>query len=344
MVGKYTKDSKIVNSTFDTRYINLSTSKSIDTIGKKPLLKIGRYLKILILLVKNLFVFNPSIVYMTITAKGVGFYKDFPLVIFTKLFRKTLVLHYHNKGVSLNQNKIIDNLLYKILFKNTKVILLSERLCYDVKKYVKKNNLFYCPNGIPFNDISSITLEHKVPQILFLSNLIESKGVFILLDALKILKKRGVCFFCNLVGGEGDISNLILKDKLSKLELTDVVKYHGKKYDNDKSDLFNQADLFVFPTFYHNECFPLVILEAMMYGLPVISSNEGAIPDIVKHNETGFIVEKQNPIKLAEKIEWLISNPRLAKKMGENGQTQFHKKYTIKKFENRLTDILNDIQ
>ena len=202
MVGKYTKDSKIVNSTFDTRYINLSTSKSIDTIGKKPLLKIGRYLKILILLVKNLFVFNPSIVYMTITAKGVGFYKDFPLVIFTKLFRKTLVLHYHNKGVSLNQNKIIDNLLYKILFKNTKVILLSERLCYDVKKYVKKNNLFYCPNGIPFNDISSITLEHKVPQILFLSNLIESKGVFVLLDALKILKKRGVCFFCNLVGGD----------------------------------------------------------------------------------------------------------------------------------------------
>ena len=155
MVGKYTKDSKIVNSTFDTRYINLSTSKSIDTIGKKPLLKIGRYLKILILLVKNLFVFNPSIVYMTITAKGVGFYKDFPLVIFTKLFRKTLVLHYHNKGVSLNQNKIIDNLLYKILFKN-KVILLSERLCYDVKKYVKRTICFIVPME-SFNDISSIT-------------------------------------------------------------------------------------------------------------------------------------------------------------------------------------------
>lgn len=342
MVGQYIKDSVVINKSFETNFINLSTSKTVDEIGKNPLLKIIRYLKILMSFVKNIVVFKPATVYLAITASGLGFYKDLPLALLTKLFRKKLVLHYHNKGVFFNQNKILDNVLYKLLFRNTSVILLSERLYPDVKKYVKKKDVFYCPNGIPVvNNAESSIIENEVPQILFLSNLIETKGVFVLLDALKILKKKGVCFFCNLVGGEGDISSHILNDKINKLELTDVVKYHGEKYGDDKLNLLNQSDLFVFPTFY--ETFGLVNLEAMMFELPIISTNEGAIPDIVKHNETGFIVEKQNPTQLAEKMEWLINNPKLAKKMGKEGQNQFYKKYTLEKFETRLTVILKQI-
>jgi glycosyltransferase involved in cell wall biosynthesis len=230
------------------------------------------------------------------------------------------------------------------LFKSSKVILLSENLHKDISKYVAKKDVFFCPNGAPvIDDTAPITIENETPQILFLSNLIESKGVFVLLEALRILKQKGVCFFCNLVGGEGDISNHILSDKVNKLELTDVIKYHGKKYGRDKLNLFNQADLFVFPTFYHNECFPLVLLEAMMCGLPVISTNEGGISDIVKHNKTGFIVEKQNPTQLAEKMEWLIKNPQLAKKMGKEGQNQYNKKFTLERFENRFVEILNSV-
>ena len=185
--------------------------------------------------------------------------------------------------------------------------------------------------------------KNDVPQILFLSNLIKSKGVFILLEALKLLKKKGVQFYCNLVGGEGDITNQNLLDKINKLDLADAIKYHGKKYDVNKFHLFNQADIFVFPTFYHNETFGLVNLEAMMFGLPIISTNEGGIPDIVKHNETGFIIEKENPMQLAEKLEVLINNPKLGKKLGKEGQIQFNKKYTLEKFETKFTDILKQI-
>ena len=346
VVGQYIKDSKVVNNAFDTRFINLSTSLTIDEIGKKPIRKITRYIKILSKVIVSLIFYNPKVVYLAITSKGPGFYKDLPIALLVKLFGKKLVLHYHSKGVSNYQHKIIDHWLYKILFKNSKVILLSENLFEDISKYVSKKDVYYCPNGIPVVEYSNnnLSLQDKsTPQLLFLSNLIESKGVNILLEALELLKDEGVVFHCNLVGGEGDISLNQLNFKIQSLELEKYVSYLGEKYDQEKYEIFNSSYCFIFPTYYHNETFGLVNLEAMMFELPVISTNEGGISDIVKHNETGFIVEKKNPVALFESIKQLIQNPELAKRMGKKGRVRFLELYTLEVFEKRLKYILNQI-
>lgn len=344
MVGQYIKDSKLVENAFDTKFVNLSTSLTIEEIGKNPIIKIARYFKIIFKIVSALISFRPNTVYLAITAKGIGFYKDLPIALLVKLFGNKLVLHYHNKGVSNYQHRPIDHSLYKILFKSSKVILLSENLFKDISKYVSKKDVYYCPNGIPIIEYSknkNSFLNDSIPQLLFLSNLIESKGVYILLEALELLKNEGVVFHCKLVGGEGDITVNQLNYVIENLKLENYVTYLGKKYNEEKWNVFNSSDAFVFPS--HNECFPLVNLEAMMFGLPVISTNEGGIPDAVKHNETGFIVEKKNPIALAESIKQLIKDPKLAKQMGIRGRARFLEQYTIEVFENRLVEILNQI-
>ena len=345
MIGKYIKDSYAINSVFKSTYINLSTSKTINEIGKNPLIKIIKYLNILFKVIFGLLKFNPDIVYLAITAKGLGFYKDFPIAMLAKLSGKKLILHYHNKGVILRQHKLLDHMLYRILFKNTKVILLSELLYEDVAKYVKKENVFFCPNGIPAPNIVEEILPkiNKVPQLLFLSNLIKSKGVFVLLKALKALNDKGIAFHCNIVGGEGDISLIKLNHKINDLNLKNCVTYLGKKYGDDKYKIFQSSDIFVLPTFYHNECFPLVILEAMFHSLGVISTYEGAIPEIIDDNETGYLVEKQDSVDLANKIQQLIENPSLRKSMGEKGRRKFEKKYTLCHFEQNMTKILTKI-
>jgi glycosyltransferase involved in cell wall biosynthesis len=345
MVGKYINDSKIINACFDSRHINLSTSKTVDEIGKNPFIKIKRYFKVLLKVIINLINHNPEIVYLAITAKGIGFYKDFPIAMLAKLFGKKLVLHYHNKGVCLNQHNLFDHILYRILFKNTKVILLSECFYEDVAKYVNKKDVFFCPNGIPVSNFTEEILPktNEVPQLLFLSNLIKSKGVFILLEALKVLNEKGIVFHCNFIGGEGDISSKELNQKINDLNLKNSVTYHGKQFGYDKYKLYNKSDVFVLPTFYHNECFPLVILEAMMHGLAVISSYEGAIAEIIDDNETGYLVKKQDSVVLANKIQQLIENPSLRKSMGEKGKKKFEKKYTLFHFEQNMTEILTKI-
>lgn len=345
MVGKYIKESLPINETFDTRYINLGTSTKVDQIGKGGFLKIVKYINIILKTAYNIIFHRPQLAYIAMTAKGGAFYKDVLIAFLLKIFHIKLVIHFHNKGVAVNQEKKLDHYLYRKVFKNTKVILLSKYLYADVKKYVAKKDVFYCPNGIPEMPVELIDRTHKkgTVQLLFLSNLIESKGVFVLLEALYTLHKKNVDFYCNFIGGEGDISALIFQKKVEELGLTNKVSYLGKKYGVDKNEYFLNADIFIFPTFYHNETFGLVNLEAMQYALPVISTFEGGIPEVVVNENTGFLVNQKNVIDLSKKIEALINNKDLRIKMGENGRNRFKEKFTIEIFENCLTNILHQI-
>ncbi|MDO1513695.1 glycosyltransferase [Maribacter confluentis] len=344
IVGKFIKENKRINSEFATSYVNLGTSNSIDEIGKGGFRKILLYTKILISILKQLIFNRPDLVYLAITAKGIAFYKDFIVVFLIKLFRVNLVLHFHNKGVSNYQHKFIDHLLYKLTFKNTSVILLSEHLYYDVKKYVEPENVYYCPNGIPnmkvFHHTPKDEQNFEVIHLLFLSNLIKSKGVFTVLEACKLLKAKGLKFDCTFIGGEGDIDKSNFNKELIRLGIEDIVKYEGKKYGEEKEQAFSKADIFVFPTFYHNECFPLVLLEAMQYSLPIISTFEGGIPSIVLDNENGYLVNKNDINSLIVNLSKLILNSTIRLEFGKKGRELYEEKYTLKIFEDNLTEIL----
>ena len=345
MVGQFIKDSAIINNSFKTDYIDLGTSKTIDEIGKNPLGKVLRYLSIIYQTLKQLLVNKPDLIYLAMTAKGFGFYKDAVIVLLVKCFRLPLVLHFHNKGVHTRQEKRFDNFLYQKVFKNTKVILLSKHLYYDVKKYVDEEDIYYCPNGIPpiNQDLVIKRQKNETPKLLFLSNLIASKGVIILLEALQILNKKGIDFTCNFVGGEGDVTKEIFTEKLKELQLVNQVFYLGKKYNSDKTAIFNTSDIFVLPTFYHNECFPLVLLEASQFGLPMVTTFEGAIPEIVKDGVNGFLVEQQNVVDLANKLEILINDFPLRNRLGVAAKEKYEESYTLKVFEKNMFNILNSI-
>ena len=99
----------------------------------------------------------------------------------------------------------------------------------------------------------------------------------------------------------------------------------------------------LFPTFYHNECFPLVLLEAMEHGLPCISTTEGGIPGIVDDGKTGFLVPKHDVAVLADKILLLLNDSVLRSNMGKVGREKFEKEFTLEVFEKRMTWILEHI-
>ena len=342
MMGKYIQESELINSSFDCFCINLATAGSLSDIGHISLKKLLKYFFLLKHISNVVREIRPELVYITPNAGRKAFFKDFIVVQMLKSMGCKVIAHYHNKGVSAYQSKWVYNFFYKRFFSNLKVILLAENLYKDMAKYVKREDVYICPNGIPSSCKEEMEARRNnvIPHLLFLSNLLISKGVIVLLDALKILKEKEYTFVCQFIGGEtAEINAVQFFEEVNKRELSDLVTYVGRKVREEKEAFFRQADIFVFPTYY--ETFGLVNLEAMEYKLPVISTNEGGIPDIVKDGENGLICEKQNPVSLADCIAKLLDDEELRVKMGSAGHEKFCREFTLDKFENRMRDILN---
>lgn len=344
IVGKSIKKSELINESFNCDFINISTSKAINEIGKGSFAKVIIYLQIIKQLIAKLLTNRYDLCYMAISSKGVAFYKDLLVVAIVKLSGTRIVYHLHNKGINTRQDNLVNNLLYRFAFDSVSVILLSKLLYKDIQKYVLPDQIYICPNGIERANLERKTeIVKENIEILFLSNMIKSKGVFILLDACKILSKKNIDFSCSFVGGRADVDKSKFKSKVKNNNLTNYVRYLGPRYGKEKEKCFNKADAFAFPTFYHFECFPLVLLEAMSFGLPIVSTNEGGIPDIVEDGKTGFICKTKDAKDLAEKLEILIKNPELRWKMGSAGRRKFEQNFTLEHFEIRLKKILNSI-
>lgn len=343
MVGKSIRESLLINKHFKCRYINILASKQVTEAGSVSLLKLTGFISTWTKVFVTLLMHRPDLCYLALTTTGAGFYKDLMLIVLIRLMGIRRVYHLHNKGISQHLNHTLYRLCYRYAFKNAEVILLSPHLYDDLKPLVSRNKISICPNGIVADDKEKLyqkqPQEGKV-QLLFLSNLMVSKGIEVLLEACVILKSRGLMFDCTIIGGEGDFTAAMLEARIHQLDLDDQVKYPGKKFGKDKEDALQSADIFIHPTY--SDCFPLVILEAMSHSLPVVSVVEGGIPDMVENGRTGFLVPPKNTVLLAEKTELLIQNVGLRLQMGNAAREKYNREFTLDKFENRLLSILQN--
>lgn len=345
MVSQQIKDSKLISDSFLCDWVNLSTSRSMDEIGQRNPVKIWRFLFALFITFWKLLTHRYALCYIAIACRGSGFLKDAPFVLLCKLFRRKMVIHHHNKGMANDVDRMPFKWLMPMVYKKAKVILLSWRLYFDIEKIVPKENVMICPNGIVADNLEHINVvksENRVPHLLFLSNLMESKGVYVLLDACKILKDKGVEFVCDFVGGEtSEIDSDMFNTEVNRRGLGTHVIYNGRKYGAEKARFFADSDIFIHPTY--NDCFPLVLLEAMQYQLPIVTTNEGGIPDVVQDGVNGIICERQNAESLAAAIEKLLLNPALRRQMGEAGYDIFRQNFTLEKFESNLCECLKRV-
>jgi N-acetyl-alpha-D-glucosaminyl L-malate synthase BshA len=160
-------------------------------------------------------------------------------------------------------------------------------------------------------------------------------------DTIKILKKviEDVPAKLILIGDGPDRSEC---ERLCRqLDMDDHVKFLGKQ--EGLVEILNSADLFLIPS--QSESFGLAALEAMACGLPVISSSVGGLPELISHNETGFIAEIGDVDRMAKYVVDLLSNDKKYKLFSKNARdravNKFDKSKIIPIYENHYQTILN---
>jgi glycosyltransferase involved in cell wall biosynthesis len=331
---------------FRVEVVEMNFASSLRSIGKLSAAKIIKTLEVGAKLSVCCLRRRPELAYFTISPTGGAFLRDVLFASILKTMKIPIVYHIHGKGVSESSSSAIARWLYSYVFKGEKVIQLSSRLHCDISEFVSIKDCFFVTNGIPdtgnsLNWGQEASRQNEKPRILFLSNMVATKGPLSLLGALAELKKRGVFFQAFFAGEWSSIETRNAFYELAKKhDLADCIEYLGPHYGEDKNRVFRSADIFVLPT--RKDAFPLVILEAMSFSLPVVSTFEGAIPEIVIDGETGFLVKPGDTKMLSDRLALLIQRKDLREHLGLAGRKRFVENFTSEIFEKNLVRTLKE--
>ena len=342
-INEVVYNSKIINQNINKSLLEIKFSSEVNELNKLTIKKIFVFIKLGIQLGSRIKKFVPDFVYFTIKPAGKGFYRDIFFVLLIKALGAKPIYAIHSQGIETKiENRTLKK-IYRFIFSDSIIIHLSKGL---LEKEIAplghiNSKLFFVESGVEDVNVSNfIKKEDSFVRLLFLSNIFTSKGIFILLEAFKLLSEKINHIKLDIVGDSGSKeNNEKIGNFIANNFLADKIKYHRLKSLDKKHQFLRNADIFVLPTF--NDTFPLVLLEAMQFGLPVVSTFEGGIPEIVDDHITGFLVEKNNVHELAKKIETLVKDHKLRKKMGEKGRQKFLNEFTLEKFEHRMGEVFN---
>jgi len=327
----------IVEKKFSARQ-NEITKITIGKILKVP--RIGLEIVVQILLKR------PKFCFYFISVQPPAIYVDALFLFILRILKIEYILYLHGKGLSNLSKKstglkkyIVDRTLSRAFGG----LVLGDRLKSDIDPFIPHSHLFVLPNAVPDIDSKKIRSTVKSPiQILFLSNLIPSKGPMEFLKLAKIICQKASNVIFILAGPHrsdqfySEIMEFIRKENLKK-----VVKVPGPVYGKKKEECFQKSSIFIFPTYYDKETFGLVNIEAMQWGLPIITTNEGAIPEVVKHEINGYIVNPHDLEQLSDYTLKLIQNEEMRTKMGKAGRDMYEKYFSMKAYERNLKNAVN---
>lgn len=155
------------------------------------------------------------------------------------------------------------------------------------------------------------------------------------------MQEKGYTFKARLIGNSADYSIEEINDIIDENNLRKRILSVGPKYNEEKYKELACSDVLVFPSL--NEAFSLVCLEAMQAGLSVITSNVGALTDMIEHNKNGIVLEEVSLTLLLEAMEFYLNNPNKIDLHGENNRIKFKEKYTLDIFERDFVKIIHKI-
>jgi len=268
----------------------------------------------------------------------------FYVLLLNSLLRLPLVVSIHGSDIKRNPYRsiILRWTLTMILKRSDFVTSNSLSLLRDAEMFCRgiHSKSLVVGNGIDLREFQELAMyEARDPYILAIGRLVHAKGFDILLYAFKSVANYNPHIHLIVAGDGEERQNLELLTQ--QLGLTNKVKFIRITNREDIIRLLSGCQFFVLPS--RREGFGIVILEAMASKRAVVATEVGGPAEIIKDGENGILAKSLDSKSLAKAITYLLENPEMRKKMGENGRKLVEEKYTWDKIVSKYLKIYGEI-
>jgi glycosyltransferase involved in cell wall biosynthesis len=288
---------------------------------------------------------NPGIKIVHIHGASRGsFFRKYGVFLLAKyLFSKKVIYHIHGGGFHVffeTAGNLTRNRIRHFIEKTDVLVCLSSNWEAFFRSRFRPKRLEVIRNfmNLPCPVTRSDNANGKV-IFLFLGKIVRDKGIFDLLETVLALTQSGITAFELWIGGNGETANL--EKFIGDNRLEDYIKYLGWVSGNGKKEVLGRANIYVLPS-YH-EGMPVSILETMAYGMPVISTKVGGIPELVQHNVSGFLIEPGDKKALRHAMETFLQGRDLIDTMGRKSTEIIENGFSAKIALQKLTTIYEEL-
>lgn len=279
-------------------------------------------------------------VYITIGISFFGVLKYAPFILFSKLFNKKLIIHVQSgylESMYNEQKGWKKKLIHKLLSSFDSGIVLSKCLTNNLQPFLKNEDIYIVENFIDNNLLKSkFEKDYSEIRIIYMSNLLKSKGINDLLLALKDLNKENIVFKVKIAGNKDEANNV--DDLLKSLP---NVEYLGEVKGQEKIDLLTWGNLFCLPTFFKFEGQPISLLEGMAFRNFILTTDHAGIKDVCTE-ENAVFCKKNDHEDLKKQLLYIKQNWETLKNIGYKNGDYALKNFSEDKFVNSIINVFNE--
>jgi glycosyltransferase involved in cell wall biosynthesis len=260
-------------------------------------------------------------------------YRKALFVFVCRLFGCKVIFHLHGSEFAKTYDKagpFYQRVVRYLLNRSNSVFVLSTYWKSYVESISKNPNIRVI-NNFPspvFEDIYEKRdfSKSETAELLFLGYIGQRKGIYDLVESVALLKAKGVNGFRITVGGNGEVDNL--RTLVANKGLDEYFKVIGWVSGEQKYELLKKSHLLLLPS--HNEGLPIAILEALSSGLAVLSTRVGGIPDAIRDERYGLLVNPGQPAELANAISRYLDTDGLIETVARNARALYDIAYSSK--------------
>jgi len=266
--------------------------------------------------------------------------RDFLIFFVAKyILGKKIIFHAHGGYYLMNpprKNSYLNYLITTLLQKSDVVIVLSEIEKKTLMSNYSFNNCFALPNAVAQKNVDHLEKDFSgTLKLCFLGRIVKSKGIFVILDALRSMEKHYKDFSFNLYGTGPELTTVLSDlETIKGLNFT----YHGIVGGAKKWEALECSHIFLLPSLY-GEGLPMAILEAMNVKCVPVVTNDASISAVVQNDYNGFIVEKGDVEDLASRLTYVIENRQVLSDLSEKAHDTIDKKFTMHQYAINLYNI-----